>query len=487
MKILFVTAECSPFVKVGGLADVAGSLPFALKSKKHDVCVVLPKYASIDEKTFGLTKIPGRLLIPIGNTMEYAFIKTAVLNGVRYYFLENHKYFSRKEVYGEKGRDYPDNRERFIFLSRGALELSKFLGFKPDIIHCNDWQTALIPAYLKTVYKTDNYFAQTASVYTIHNIAYQGIFEPSTIDAAGFSWQDFTWDKFEFFGAFNFMKAALVYCDVINTVSPSYAQEILTHMFGCGMEKILQYRKPDLYGILNGIDYDCWNPKTDKLIAANYSKQFLSNKVKCKNDLINCCKLDISSNDFVAGVVSRLDSQKGLDLLISCAQEMINQGISVVVLGKGSQSLQKKLTAIMEKHKGKFYASFEFDEVLAHKIYAGSDVFLMPSRFEPCGLSQMISLAYGTIPVVFSTGGLKDTVKQYDSQNSSGNGFVFDGFNSKSFISILNNCIILYKNKAKWQELIRLAMSCDYSWGSSVSKYIDLYNIAVRKVQSKMS
>ncbi|MCK9582036.1 MAG: glycogen synthase GlgA [Endomicrobiales bacterium] len=486
MKILFVTAECSPFVKVGGLADVAGSLPPALKAKKHEVCVVLPKYSSIDEKTYHLTKLPGRLLIPIGKTIEYAFIKTTVLNGVCYYFLENQKYFSRKDVYGEKGKDYPDNRERFIFLSRGALELSKFLGFQPDVIHCNDWQSALIPAYLKTVYTTDNYFAQTASVFTIHNIAYQGIFAPDTIDAAGFSWLDFTREKFEFFGAFNFMKAALVYCDVINTVSSSYAQEILTSMFGCGMEKILQYRKDDLYGILNGIDYQYWSPKTDSLIASNYSKQDLRGKAICKKDLIKYCNLDASDNDLVAGVVSRLDSQKGLDLLISCAQELLNRGVYVVVLGKGGQSLQKKLNAIMKKHKNKFYAHFEFNETLAHQIYAGSDVFLMPSRFEPCGLSQMISLAYGTIPVVFATGGLKDTVKQYNPQNSSGNGFVFDNFNQKSFIDVVSRCAELYKNKAKWQDLMRSTMSCDYSWESSVLKYIDIYSIAMRKVQNKM-
>lgn len=473
-------SECVPFVKVGGLADVAGALPGFLKKKGNDVRIIIPKYRVIEEEKFNIKSLPFKLLIPIGDYYEEAVIWEGKLDDdVPVYFVESARYFNRGEVYGTNDGDYADNRERFIFFSRAVLETAKALNFQPDVIHCNDWQTAIIPAYLKTAYRIDGFFIKTATVYTIHNLAYQGSFDSDTVKIANFSRSDFTWDKLEYFGRFNFMKAGLVYADVLSTVSPSYAMEIQTREGGCGLDGILRYRTRDISGILNGIDYDEWNPAKDAAIAANFSKDDAAGKRKCKEDLQKTCGLEINPGALLIGSVSRLDPQKGFDILAKIIPGMVPGGIQFVILGRGDKLIQEPLKRLSADFNKRVSVHFEFNNALAHKIYAGSDVFVMPSRFEPCGISQMISLAYGTIPLVNKTGGLADTIKNFDAKTQAGNGFVFSPARPARLKQAILRARKLFEKKNVWEKLMRNGFASDFSWARSVNKYIRLYNKAI--------
>ena len=482
MKILMAASECAPFIKVGGLADVVGTLPPYLKADGHIVKVFLPKYQKIDEKKFLLKKLPFKLQIPVGDRFETAQIMTTVSpNGTECYFIENARYFNRPEIYGTAAGDYPDNRERFIFFSRAVLEASKAIGFQPQVIHCHDWQTGLIPAYLRTLYSIDGFYCNAATLFTIHNIAYQGLFKSDTIPIAGFSWKDFTWDKLEYYGKVNFLKIGLTYSDMLSTVSPTYAREILYEEFGRGMEKTLKHRVNDLVGILNGIDYDEWNPAKDKVIAENYSGEDLSGKAACKRGLQAFCKLPEQENTLLIGAVSRLDPQKGFNLIKKIIPKFITNDVQFVFLGAGDKSIQTGIEGFARKYPSKVSVHIGFDNHLAHRIYAGCDAFLMPSLFEPCGLGQMIALAYGTIPVVNRTGGLFDTVKHFNAKTLEGNGFSFHPPKEDAFLSCLRDLLKAYKNKAQWDRLIRNAMSSNFSWDRSARLYGELYRKAVQK------
>ncbi len=480
MKVLICSFECVPFAKVGGLADVVGTLPKFLKKKKIDVRVVIPLHKKIDRKKFGLKNLNQKFLIPIGGIIEDANLWQSKIGSVPIFFIESSKFFDRDEIYRTKDGDYSDNPVRFIFFSRAVLECCKAIDFKPDIIHCNDMQTGLIPAYLKTLYRIDAFFSKTKTIFTIHNIAYQGVYPKDIFYIAGFKDEDFTPEKLEYYSQISFIKAGIVYSDIVSTVSPTYSLEIQTSSeHGRGLEGILRTRKDALYGILNGIDYEEWNPETDKIIKSNYNTSDISGKNLCKKDLQNICGL--SKDDVpLMGMVSRLDPLKGFDLLVEISSEIIKMPVQLVILGVGDKIYQDALLDLSRKYPKKISLNLKFDNDLAHKIYAGCDIFLMPSRSEPCGLGQMIAMRYGTIPVVHKTGGLADSVTPFNQKTKNGTGFLFDEYNSGSFLNTIENVIEIYKKRDLWKTLIINAMKQDFSWSNSVQEYIRIYKLAVK-------
>ncbi len=479
MKVLFASFECSPFVKVGGLADVVGSLPKFLKENGIDVRIVIPLHKKIDREKFKLKNLNLKVIIPLmGEYIEGNIFEGSLSKGIPVYFIENERFFNRDEVYATAEGDYPDNPFRFIFFSRAVLETTKAVGFKPDIIHCHDMQTGLIPAYLHTVYRIDAFFQHTKTVFTIHNIAYQGLYGPEIHFIAGFSGWDFTPDKLEYYGKINFMKAGIVFSDFVTTVSPTYAHMISTsHHEGRGLEGVLAKRSAEgkLVGILNGLDYDEWNPATDIFIKANYDEEKIENKKLCKEDLQTICGFDVT-NVPLYGMVSRIDPLKGFDLIVKVLPKFLSEyNVQVVILGKGYKNLQDELENIQRRFNKKFRLFLEFNNPLAHKIYAGSDFFLMPSNSEPCGLGQMIAMRYGTIPIVYKTGGLADTVKQLDFNKLTGDGFVFEEYTEDSFYKKLIETIHLYNNSEALNKIIQNILKKDFSWHASSIEYINLY------------
>jgi len=481
MKVLICGFECVPFAKVGGLADVVGTLPKFLKNKKIDIRIVIPLHKKIDRKKFGLKNLNQKFLIPVGGTIEEANIWQGKIDSVPVYFIENNKYFDRDEIYRTKDGDYSDNPLRFIFFSRAVLECCKAIDFKPDIIHCNDMQTGLIPAYIKTLYRIDAFFNKTRTVFTIHNIAYQGVYPKEVFFIAGFGWEDFTPEKLEYYNQMNFIKAGIVYSDVVTTVSPTYSKEIQTSSeHGRGLEGVLRTRKNVLYGILNGIDCDEWNPETDKIIKSNYSISDISGKNSCKKDLQDSCGLP--KQDFaLMGMVSRLDPLKGFDLLTEIASEIVKMPVQLVILVVGDKIYQDALLDLSKKYPEKINLNLKFDNNLAHKIYAGSDIFLMPSRSEPCGLGQMIAMRYGTVPVVHKTGGLADSVIQFDPKTRKGTGFLFEEYSPSAFLNSIKKAVEIYSKKSLWKNIVINDMKQDFSWTSSVQEYLRIYKLATKK------
>ena len=470
MKIVFAVFECVPFVKVGGLADVAGTLPEYLRQSGQEIIVVLPLHKQVDKKKFKLINLNRQLIIPVGNEYLTAGVwRCKRDNSVPVYFIENDRYFGREPVYGNEFGEYPDNSDRLIFFNRSVFEICKSIGFKPDIIHCNDMQTGLIPAYLKTLYRIDSFFSDTKTVYEIHNIVYQGLYSAVAYFRAGFDWVDFTVDRLEYYGQVNFTKSGINYAGKIITVSPAYAREIQSSAkYGHGMEGILTSRSSDITGILNGIDYDIWNPEKDKFIVSNYSIKTLQGKQLCKSDLLKNCGLP-DNGSVVIGMVSRLDSIKGFDLIIDIIDKIMELPVQLVILGSGNEYYSTRLKKFMNKYREKLSYNPGFNDELAHKIYAGSDIFLMPSETEPCGLSQLIALRYGTIPIVHKTGGLADTI---DSEY----GISFDMFNSGKLYNTIIESIDMYKDRLKWNKMITAAMKKRFSWDKSVKQYLKVYN-----------
>ena len=485
MKILVAASEAFPFCKTGGLADVTGALSQVFsRAEDTEVVLFLPRYRNVGGGAFSPKAVGGSFLIPVGNRVETATMSHVQWGKVSVYFIENAKYFDRPGIYRANFGDYEDNDERFIFFSRAVLEGAKFIGFKPDVIHCHDWQTGLVPAYLRTLYRIDSFFAKTASVFTIHNIAYQGMFPKETLLKAGFSWLDFTPEKLEFYGGVNFMKSALVFSDLITTVSPTYASEIQHRPeFGHGLEGVLKSRAADLSGILNGIDEEIWDPSTDTFLDRGYDvKSFQRGKAAAKNALQKSLGLDESAELILAGVVSRLDYQKGLDILVKTAPELLEK-MQFVVLGVGDPGLTDALEKLAASSPKRVAFRSGFDEELAHKIYGGSDIFIMPSRFEPCGLPQMISMRYGSLPLVTRTGGLKDTVT-YTGEPRESNGFAIDGADEGQLKSMLGHIVSLYAWQENWNVMVRNAMSGDYSWGRSAEAYRKLFAVAAQRRQN---
>lgn len=485
-KILIASTEAVPFAKTGGLADVVGALPKALENLGAEVRIVMPKYGSISEKKFGLKKVGEPFSVPMAGEMVEVSVKVGKCPNCKgkAYFIECDKYFGREGLYQDNGVDYPDNDERFALFSRAVIEMMKVIDYKPDVIHCNDWQTGLIPTFLKVLYSTDEYYKGIATVMTIHNIAYQGIFSHGTMEKIGLPWSIFNVDGVEYWGHISYLKAGLVYADVINTVSPTYAKEIqTTEEYGRGMEGLLAKRTGDLYGILNGIDYSIWDPAKDEFIFSKYDKSDLRGKSRNKKSLQK--ELDLPQENVpMLGVISRLADQKGFDLIAERIEQMMEMDVQMVVLGTGDAKYHEMLTVLKEKYPKNLSVSLKFDDPLAHQIYAGCDLFLMPSRFEPCGLGQMVSLKYGTLPVVHRTGGLADTVVDYTEDPNQGNGFVFTQYSSEALLDAVTRALETYSNKRKWNTIVKNCMGMDFSWKASASKYVELYDTAIAKKQA---
>jgi starch synthase len=488
MKILFAASECVPFCKTGGLADVIGALPKELRKKRHDVRVMLPKYRSIRGQEFNIKETGDSVRVPIGSHYESADIRsTKTEKGVPVYFINHEGYYGRSGLYRSNDGDYPDNDERFIFFARAVLEACKAIDFRPDIIHCHDWQTGLIPAYLKLAKPVDAFFQHTASIFTIHNIAYQGAYPKSTMITAGLPWSEFTMDKLEFYDQISFLKAGLAYADALTTVSPTYANQIQqTGEFGRGMEGLLRNRSKDLFGILNGLDLDEWNPAHDPFLAKPFTPESRDGKKDCKSSLQQNLKLPKNPRAPVLGVVSRLDAQKGLDLLIDIVPDLISDGAQIIILGQGDPALRGRFEAFEAEYPRAFRIRSDFNEPLAHHIYGASDLFLMPSRFEPCGLSQLIAMRYGSIPVVNHTGGLADTVIPVGPQDN-GTGVVFYEPTAAAFLDAIRRGFKLYSDDAAWTSLQTRAMQTRFSWEESAQRYIDTYRRALGRGQSKRS
>jgi len=482
MKILIAASEAFPFCKTGGLADVVGSLSqfFSRIDGVSNVILFLPKYRNVGGGAFSLKACGGSYIVPVGSKFENASLYNVQWGKVSVYFVDNPKYFDRPGLYRSPSKDYEDNDERFIFFSRAVLEGAKFLGFKPDIIHCHDWQTGLIPAYLKTLYRIDAFFVKTKTVFTINNIAYQGFFPRETFIKAGFSWVDFTPDKLEFYGGINFMKAGIVFSDLITTVSPSYAIEIQSSGdFGKGLEGVLKSRSSKLFGILNGIDTEIWDPSLDTFIYRGYDfRTFWRGKPFCKKSFQKEFGLEENKNLILAGMVSRIDWQKGVDIICDIAPNFFDK-MQFAILGIGDSAIAERLKALSLSNPKRFIFINEFNEEIAHKIYASSDIFLMPSRFEPCGLSQMIAMRYGSLPLGNKTGGLKDTIFYKSEDVSSSNGFLIDSPTQNTISSMLGHIISLYTSRELWNTMVKNAMKGDYSWNKSAMEYINLFKTLI--------
>ena len=474
MNILFATSESSPFAKTGGLGDVAGSLPATLREKGVDARVIMPLYRCIAQEYKDKMKYIDHIYIDMAWRKQYAGVFELEYNGCIYYFVDNEFYFNGDTPYSFIHLDC----EKFIFFSKAVLSLLPTLGFRPDVINCNDWQTGPIPVFLDT-FRDNPFYQGIKTVMTIHNLKFQGRWDLRGIkDAMGISDYYFTPDKLEYYKDANLLKGGMVYADKISTVSESYAHEITTSEYGEGLDSLLSARYNDLVGIVNGISYTDWNPQTDKYIYDNYTaKTVIKKKAENKKKLQAELGLPVDENKMLIGIVSRLTDQKGFDLVAYKIEELCNGGCQVVVLGTGDEKYENLFRHYAWKYPDRFSAQIYFSNELSHKIYAASDAFLMPSRFEPCGLSQLISMRYGTIPIVRETGGLKDTVEAYNEYTGEGTGFSFANYNADEMLNIIWYAMdVYYNNKEAWAGLIKNAMSADYSWNVSADKYIALYS-----------
>ncbi|MGQ9672445.1 MAG: glycogen synthase GlgA [Candidatus Aminicenantales bacterium] len=476
MKVVMLSSEVVPYAKTGGLADVVGALPHYLSRAGAEVCVFLPLYQETKKKNFGLKKVIGPIKIKWQGQMAPFSVWEDRRDSLIFFFIEKDEYFDRDYLYGTAQGDYPDNGDRFAFFCQASLEALKFLNFRPDIIHGHDWQTAIVLAYLKFTYGNDPFYSSIPSLFTIHNLAYQGIFEREVLSRIGLPEALFNMEGLEFYGQVNFLKAGILYSTAINTVSPRYSQEIQTPEFGYRLDGLLRKRRSHLYGILNGVDYTNWDPATDKFIVGHFDAVHLAGKSECKRDLLWSFSLPPESEkEPVVGMVSRLAGQKGFDLLSRAIEEIFDLSINLIVLGTGEEFFQTALQSLQKKHSRRFGLKVAFDEVLAHKIYAGSDIFLIPSRYEPCGLTQMYSLRYGTVPVVRATGGLDDTIEEFDPEKLTGNGFKFHDYEESALLEALERAVGVFQDKEKWRVLMRNAMACDFSWEKSAAEYLRLY------------
>ena len=486
MRILYIASEVAPFAKTGGLADVAGSLPAALALLGQEVKIVMPKYAVVDEKRWRL-KSRGNLIVNLAGEVYSFTLWSGSLPGtpVEVLFLGNSAFFNYSGLYQEKGKDYPDNLKRFSAFSRAVLEIPRQLNWYPDILHANDWQTALTIAYLKTHLKEHAAYERMGTVFTIHNMGYPGLFPASEFPLLGLPSNYFTPDMLEFYGKVNLLKAGLVLGGVLNTVSPTYSREIQSPEFGYGIEGILQTRRRDLFGIINGVDYQQWDPAHDPYLPQSYDHDHLEGKRVCKLALQKECKLPVTEAP-VIGMISRLTTQKGVDLILEMLDELMQLDVQFVILGTGDPVIQRDLQEAMQRYPDKLSVHLTFDEALAHRIEAGADLFLMPSRYEPCGLNQLYSLRYGTIPVVRKTGGLADTVVDAIPSNiASGKatGFMFEAASSHALLTTLRLAFQFYNDRSLWKRMMRTAMKADFSWDQSAREYVELYEQALAKAR----
>ena len=474
MHISFVASEGVPFSKTGGLADVVGALPRALAALGHQVTVYLPRYRQT--KLVDPATVVRSITVPFDDEYRFASVVSGGTQaGVKFYFVEYPEFFYRDALYGTPAGDYPDNAERFALFSRAVLEASKILGV-PQIFHCHDWQSALVPVLLRTIYKDDPAFRDVGTVFTIHNMGYQGLFPPEVLPLLMLPWDLFAMSKMEFFGQVNFLKGALTYADYVTTVSRKYSQEIQTAEYGFGLEGVLRGRAGTVTGILNGVDYEEWSPQTDKFIAAKYSPQDLSGKAKCKLDLLAAFGIPASAAKLpVIGIVSRFAAQKGFDLILQVADRLAREEMVLVTLGAGDKPYEEMFQRLAKQFPNGIAVKVAYDNAIAHKIEAGADMFLMPSRYEPCGLNQIYSLKYGTVPIVRATGGLDDTIEPWDARTGKGTGFKFSEYNGESLLLTVKQALQAFRDQTSWQVLMRNGMNKDFSWHASAREYGKIY------------
>ncbi len=473
MKIVFVASEGVPYSKTGGLADVVGSLPKALASLGHEVEVILPRYRKT--KPGNIVATTHNLTVPLSSGFKFVSMQEVeATNGVRTYLMNCPEFFDRDQLYMAGGKDYPDNAKRFAAFSMGALEFMKRSAKPPEVIHCHDWQAALIPAYLRSLYADDPFFEHTSVLFTIHNIAYQGLFPRETMGEISLDKSLFKIEGLEYYGKINLLKGGIVFSDSVSTVSRKYAQEIQTEEFGYGLEGVLRSRAASVQGILNGVDYEEWNPATDKLIPANYTPENLAGKQACKKALLE--KMGAREPELdrpVLGIVSRFVTQKGFDLIAKIADELMWKDLYIVALGTGEPQYEGLFRSLAESYPEKFLARIAYDNALAHQIEAGADMFVMPSRYEPCGLNQIYSLKYGTVPVVRATGGLDDTITPFDGEN--GTGFKFSSYTPQALLQCIEQAVAVFRDKKAWLRLQQNCMHQDFSWKQSAKNYASLY------------
>ena len=490
MNVAIASPEVYPFSKTGGLADVAGALPKALAGLGVNVAVVTPLHKVVDREKYGL-KNTGRTASARmdDRDVECGIWEGSLPGGVRVFFVDAPEYFDRKDLYRTKDADgkdmdFPDNAERYFYFSKVVFEVLRVMEFRPDVLHLNDWQTAMSAAYLRAFYGSDPFFENTGSVFTVHNLGYQGIFGSFDMHLTGLGWDNFTPDGIEYYGSINTLKAGFVYSDIINTVSKTYAREIQTEEFGYGLQGVLTDRADDLYGIVNGIDYEVFDPETDPALYTNFGPADIKGKRANRKSL----KADLglaAGNSPLFGMISRLADQKGLDILSESIEDIVKMGGQVVILGTGEEKYHLLLTEIANRHPKHVSVTLGFDLKLANRIYAASDIFLMPSLYEPCGLSQLISLRYGTVPLVRKTGGLADTVKNYSAKTGKGNGFVFAEYSKKGLMKAVKAAFDAFADEKAWKALITAGMAADNSWDNSAKEYLKLYKKAAVKAKAE--
>ena len=486
LRVLLMASEVAPFAKTGGLADVAGALPRALAALGHDVRVLMPRYRGVAEHVSDVRVAVPQLRVPLGDrTAEGQLLVGKAPWGLPVYFLVHDHYYDREGLYGTGDGDYWDNCERFVFFCRGALEALAALSgggtgsWKPHVIHANDWQTALVPVYLHTLYRDHPTLGAVRTLFTIHNLAYQGVFWHHDMPMTGLGWDLFTPAGLEFYGKINFLKGGLVFSDVLTTVSRTYANEIRTAAFGNGLEGVIEERSEDLHGVINGIDPETWNPATDAALAKRYGADDLTGKAACRDALIR--ELDLAPGAGpVIGMVTRLAEQKGLDLTLEALPMLLEAGATLALLGSGEPYLEEAFRAAAARHPGRLAVTLGYSDDLARRIYAGADCFLMPSRYEPCGLGQLIALRYGAIPIVRRTGGLADTVREFDPVRQAGTGFLFDGFAIEDLAGAVERATAAFRQPAAWGAMVRQAMAEDFSWDASAREYVGLYRKAMK-------
>ncbi|MDO5111952.1 MAG: glycogen synthase GlgA [Clostridia bacterium] len=473
-KVLFAASECAPFIKTGGLADVVGSLPRELKKLGADVRVMIPEYSAIPAEYRERWTLECEFTVDMGWRKQYCGVHALEIDGVIFYFLDNKQYFGREYIYG---KFTSDEAERFAFFSKAVLEAMRHLNFYPDILHAHDWQAAMTIALLRIQYSILPDYGRIRTVMTIHNLRFQGVFPWETLaDLLSLPWDCFTGDKLEYFGCINFLKAGIVYADWITTVSPTYSNEIRSAYYGETLDGLLRMRESTLSGILNGIDVDTWNPATDLHIAKQYSPEDISGKSVCKEALQREFNLDGDANTPLVAMVTRMTDQKGLDLVEHVINEIVNSGVELAVLGRGDERYEGLFSWATWRYPGRVSVRFEQNEGTAHRVYAGADMFLMPSNFEPCGLSQIIAMRYGTIPIVRETGGLKDTVAPYNMFEDTGNGFTFANYNAHEMLDALYRAIGLHHYMDAWTRMMVRDMQLDFRWTRSAKEYMALYD-----------
>jgi starch synthase len=477
MKVLFVSSEGLPYSKTGGLADVVEALPKALAEGGHEVAVLLPRYRG--NKAVGMV-VPN-LTVPLGHLLRFpSIVEGETIAGVRYFFVDDPEYFDRDQLYGDKTGDYKDNAERFAEFSRVAIEFAKRV-WLPDVIHCHDWQAALVPVILRTQHAEDPVVRSLPVVFTIHNLAYQGLFPYTALRDIGLPDMLFTMDRLEFYGKVNFLKGGLIFSDYLTTVSRRYAKEIQTPEYGAGLEGVIRGRGERLVGILNGVDYSIWSPEADTFIPQHYSAQNLEGKKVCKRALLE--SFDLPSDNLerpLVGIISRFVDQKGFDLISEVAGDLMQEDLTLVALGTGLPQYEKLFKDLAEKYPSRLGLKIGYDNALAHRIEAGSDMFLMPSRYEPCGLNQIYSLRYGTVPVVRATGGLDDTIQNFDPKTGQGTGFKFEEYSGTALLACMRSALKAYRDRASWRKLQANSMARDFSWKASAAAYVTVYEAARR-------